>query len=148
MIKQKNKKTISRYNFTRKQKNKTIRKEIKVITKSLQLRTLKKQQKGGGEVVPPEGFWNKLSRNIQQNIQKELFNLNYKTDNLETIKSNKLIQTSRLYDFIFQNQKLFKIWDHAINNPSSITAGLPGIHIYVILNNNQHQIVGTFIRSS
>jgi hypothetical protein len=43
-----------------------------------------------------------------------------------------------LYDLIYEskilttyNPKPTKIWDHGTNNPTSITAGLPGTHIYV-----------------
>ena len=58
-------------------------------------------------------------------------------------------QQFQLYDFIFDanTKSLIKVWDHKTNNPSSITVGLPGIHIYVIkLNDQQYQIIGKITR--
>ena len=154
MVLVKNKKTVSRTSLTKKlkskNKNKIIRKSNKSNTKSIKSITLKKQQKGGGEVESPEEFFTSLSINIQQTIQREFKNPIHLTNNLETIRSNQLVNTSRLYDFIYQRQShtptLLKIWDHGINNPESITAGLPGIHIYTIISNNEAKIIGTFIR--
>jgi hypothetical protein len=149
MVLQKNKKTRSRYTLTKRRNNKITCKGYKSHTKVLKARTLKKRQKGGGEVTSPEGFWNSLSNNAQKIINFELQNRRSLVDNLETIKSNPLLQKFRLYDFIFDNQnnKLLKVWDHGLNNPSSITAGLPGIHIYTIISNNEATLIGTFIRS-
>jgi hypothetical protein len=150
MVLVKNKKTHSRYSL--KNKNKNIRKSNKSNTKCIKSITLKKQQKGGGEIESTEEFFTSLSINIQHTIQRELKNSIHLTNNLETIISNQLVNTSRLYDFIYQNQSqshtptLLKIWDHGINNPESITAGLPGIHIYTIISNNEAKIIGTFIR--
>ena len=43
-------------------------------------------------------------------------------------------------------KKLIKIWDHMTNNIESITAGLPGIHIYVIIWSANRNLLQPIIR--
>lgn len=40
------------------------------------------------------------------------------------------------------------IWDHGINQPKTITAGLPGLHIYVLLDvvAKKYDLLGIFLR--
>ena len=28
----------------------------------------------------------------------------------------------------------YKVWDHKTNDPESVTAGIPGLHVYVLAN--------------
>ncbi len=55
----------------------------------------------------------------------------------------------QLYDFIFSKNeaKIIKIWDHNVNDPNSITGGLPGIHLYTIYENGKYQVIAKFIRN-
>ena len=125
----------------------------KTLTKNNKIRRIYKKKltkKGGGE----------LSLNIFNNIT----NKNIIFDQLQKVSSNTFnndnkIQSIRntysikdhLYDFIFdlKTKKLIKIWDHAFGKPDTITAGLPGIHIYATLESNGRlvkNIIGTFVR--
>ncbi len=107
---------------------------------------------GGGEVLNPESFLKNLNQKYQSEI---LSNINLSDMSLEDIKNKyRGLQKYHLYDFIFdlsQNNppKLIKVWDHNTNDPESITAGLPGIHIYTIIDNdidNKFKIIGKFTR--
>ena len=61
--------------------------------------------------------------------------------NLETLETKAKENRGNIYDFIFENTidkknvnklKLLKIWNHGKGNTmEKMTAGLPGIHVYV-----------------
>ena len=72
--------------------------------------------------------------------------LNYIIDTYRTKYIN-----NQLIDFIYNNDsphKLIKTYDHGIGRPNTITAGLKGIHIYMIINDsNQYQFIGKFTRN-
>jgi hypothetical protein len=111
----------------------------------------KKQYGGDGEIVDFNSFWNNLGVSNQLKINN---GLKGKSElNLENIKDSYKISENignNLYDFMFKNDessRLFKIWDHGIGKPESITAGLSGIHIYVTVDKNKNlKIIGKFIR--
>lgn len=87
-------------------------------------------------------------------------------NSIEEIKRD-LPLNKHLYDLIYENEptlekarirlgKPDKIYDHGINNPETITAGIPGVHIYLLFNNNdkkwfqlnkKNNIVGVVIRT-
>jgi hypothetical protein len=74
--------------------------------------------------------------------------------------SYKTMASNQLYDLIYaqtsvsvfrQDGKLTSpalIWDHGVNQPASITAGKPGIHIYIMLDSKtgKYILVGVFNR--
>ncbi len=127
-------------------KTKIIRKNRK-SRKNSKSRKNRKIKKGGqiGEINSV--LFNNLSDEVKNNISNLL---NNEIDiSIEDIKEKyEKVKEYELYDFIFGfDKKLIKIWYHGINNVSSITGGLPGIHIYVIKNNdNNYEIIGKFIR--
>lgn len=86
-------------------------------------------------------------------------------NSVEEIKRD-LPPNKHLYDLIYENEdtlenvkvrlgKPDKIYNHGINKPKSITAGLVGVHIYLIYNNNKNwfntnkniPIIGVVIRT-
>lgn len=82
---------------------------------------------------------------------------NKSADLAVTDLQHKYSSGTQLYDLIYENQK-FKvydsqkrpslIWDHGVNNPTSITAGLPGTHIYIYKepNTGMFKLLGIIIR--
>ncbi len=109
---------------------------------------------GGGEILDTTTFISSLTQE-QKNKIKQLRDSEM-TNQLDEIKGKYRLEptnTLHLYDFIYQNnneKKLIKIWDHGTKDPESITAGLHGIHIYVIIENTPKskifEIIGKFIR--
>ena len=133
------------------QKSKSNSKKSK--SKLKKLKTIKRKinkLSGGGEVS--FDVFNNLPSQIKIQINNAMLS------NLEMEMSVSQIQTRyktqqqyQLYDFIFdtKTKQLSKIWDHETNNPMSITAGLPGIHIYIVKidkNQNTFEIIGKFTR--
>ena len=130
------------------------RKQQKLKSKSInKLKNRKRSKKffGGGEVSIE--LFNRLPETVKQNINNLL---SKSQSQKQTEMSVNQIQARyqpqqqfQLYDFIFDanTKSLIKVWDHQTNNPTSITAGLPGIHIYVIkFNDQQYQIIGKTTR--
>ncbi len=125
------------------------------MKKSIKNKRIKKSKKSRNSKIKKGGksinigeinlnFFNNLPDEIKDKIK------NYNNNNsIEDIKREYMKFTNfELYDFIFDNNKqLIKIWFHGANNISSITGGLPGIHIYVIKKNNNYEIIGKFIRT-
>ncbi len=112
---------------------------------------------GGGEVLNPNDFFSNLKTDEQSRI---LSSINLSDMSIEDIKNNYINQQQQkyhLYDFIFdlnltKSTRLVKVWDHMKNDPESITAGLQGIHIYVIIdqkkdNTTIFKIIGKFTRT-
>lgn len=109
---------------------------------------------GGGE-LSVSIFNNILNNNIILEQLQSISSGKFKNDNKittirNTYSTNENIK-EHLYDFIFdlKTKKLIKIWDHYIGKPETITAGLPGIHIYATLESNGKSvknIIGTFVR--
>ena len=130
-------------------------KDVDLFTEKVVSLIIKKLIKfiGGGEILDINTFVKTLRP--EQIKQIEIARDSSKNDSLENIKQNYITKsTLQLYDFIYDNQnntKLIKIWDHERNNPGSITAGLPGVHVYVIIENSKipqiFEIIGKFIRS-
>jgi hypothetical protein len=126
------------------------------MKKSIKNKRIKKNRnskikKGGQSIKMGEvnsNLFNTLPNDIKNNISNLLNN-----DigiSIEDIKRKYMKFTNyELYDFIFDNNKqLIKVWYHGVNNVSSITGGLKGIHIYVIkVDDNNYKIIGKFIRT-
>jgi len=157
--------SISRYIKKSKKNNKIYNNSIKKSNKSNKTIKLRKKLNqprkgivrfigGGNEILNYQSFYNRLSNNQKNKILEKLNQNNLANLNLQDIINNyKTKQSYNLYDFIFDksssNPRLLKIWDHKTNDPNSITAGLPGIHIYVIIDSryiNKFEIIGKFIR--
>ena len=72
------------------------------------------------------------------------------TSQLNTIKKvySRDYSQYQLLDYIYDknNKKLIKIWDHKTNDPNSITAGLPGIHNYFVVQGDKKLFIGNFVR--
>jgi hypothetical protein len=132
------------------------RKQQKLKSKSKLRNKLKNRKRskkflGGGEVSIE--LFNRLPETVKQNINNLLSQSQTQTEmSVNQIQARYQPQQQfQLYDFIFDanTKSLIKVWDHQTNNPTSITAGLPGIHIYVIkLNDQQYQIIGKITRKS
>jgi hypothetical protein len=123
-------------------KNKRIKKSRKNI---------KSKIKKGGQVNQMSEINSNLFNNLPDEVKNNISNL-LNNDNgisIEDIQEKyKKFKIFELYDFIFGfDKKLIKVWYHGANNISSITGGLPGIHIYVIKKNNNYEIIGKFIRN-
>jgi hypothetical protein len=126
------------------------------MKKSIKNNRIKKSRKSrkskikkGGQVVQigeiDLNFFNKLPDEIKDKIKNYNNNNNNSIEDIQNKYSN--FTYYELYDFIFDNnKKLIKIWYHGVNNISSITGGLKGIHIYVIKKDNNYEIIGKFIR--
>ena len=77
---------------------------------------------------------------------------NIKDNTLNFIKNTYRTKyiNNQLIDFIYDIKpphNLIKKWDHMIGNPDTITAGLQGIHIYMIVtDSNQYKFIGKFTR--
>lgn len=113
-----------------------------------------KKYLGGGELSLTI-FNNILNPNIIINQLQSISSGKFNNDNKITTIRNTYSTTENikdhLYDFIFdlKTKNLIKIWDHDIGKPETITAGLPGIHIYATLESNGKSvknIIGTFVR--
>jgi hypothetical protein len=77
-------------------------------------------------------------------------NSNSSNSRLNTIRqtyANKYSQY-QLLDYIYDKntKKLIKVWDHKTNDPNSITAELPGIHNYFVIQGDKKILIGKFIR--
>jgi hypothetical protein len=116
--------------------------------------SIRKKYLGGGE-IPVSIFNNILNHNIILNQLQPISSSKFNNDNKITTIRNTYSSSENikehLYDFIFdlKTKKLIKIWYHDIGKPETITAGLPGIHIYTTLESNGKSvknIIGTFIR--
>ncbi len=116
--------------------------------------SIRKKYLGGGE-LSLSIFNNILDRKIILDQLQSISSSKSNNDNKITTIRNTYSTTENikdhLYDFIFDHKtkKLFKIWDHEIGKPDTITAGLPGIHIYTTLNpngNSVKHIIGIFVR--
>lgn len=86
-----------------------------------------------------------------ESISSKTFSNDSTLVNLRNTYSSIQNVKDHLYDFIFDltTKQLIKIWDHSIGQPLTITAGLPGIHIYATLEPNGKlvkKIIGTFVR--
>jgi hypothetical protein len=109
--------------------------------------TKKRKQRGGDalsaeQITPILTTINKdmpLQTMINTELKKGAVQLD-RTKTLTPIKNKYRASASQyhLYDLIYESQVLTsyhskptKIWDHGTNNSVSITAGLPGTHIYV-----------------
>jgi hypothetical protein len=84
-----------------------------------------------------------MDKNIylsKKDIPLELIKVTYRTKYIN----------NQLIDFIYDIKSphnLIKKWDHRIGNPDTITAGLQGIHIYMIVtDSNQYKFIGKFTR--
>jgi hypothetical protein len=125
----------------------------KRLTKNNKIQRINKKKltkKGVGE-LSLNIFNNITNKNIifdqLQKVSSNRFNNNNKIQSIRNTYSIK----DHLYDFIFdlKTKKLIKIWDHEIGKPDTITAGVPGIHIYATLEPNERlvkNIIGTFVR--
>jgi hypothetical protein len=134
-------------------KSKKIRKSIRNIKKCSKNNL--KIMKGGDAISDKDSFFNGLSESTKTVIisASKSTSQQYLLSDLESIKkiyeSKKSMQ---LYDFIYEKQKdgiyqLTTIWDHGIGNLDSITAGIKGVHVYVIkTNEGNFEIIGKFER--
>ena len=73
--------------------------------------------------------------------------INSKLNTIRQTYANKYSQY-QLLDYIYDKntKKLIKVWDHKTNDPNSITAGLPGIHNYFVIQGDKKILIGKFIR--
>ncbi len=140
---------------TMKSKSKKVKKnETKLRKVSKRSRTPRKSRIMRGGYALDIKFWDSLNDNERTQLINEA-NPNNNTNLKKTIEDVQDVYrtrygTKQLYDFIFSNEQfntLIKIWDHKVNDPSSITAGLPGIHLYTIYDNGKYQVIGKFIRN-
>ncbi len=124
--------------MTRKQK-----KSKSKLKTNKKLKTKINKLSGGGEVS--FDVFNNLPSQIKIQINNAILSNLEMEMSVNQIQSRyKTQQQYQLYDFIFdtKTKQLSKIWDHETNNPMSITAGLPGIHIYVVkTNDNKHNFM-------
>ena len=141
-MKYKSKKIEKRNRLLKKQtkKSRTNRKTKKKINK----------MQGSGEISIK--IWDSLSNDEKNSLIDEANpynnrNLKSSIDEIKNLYKDKY-NAKHLYDFIFSqdNLKIIKIWDHSVNEPNSITGGLPGIHLYTIYENGKYQVIGKFIR--
>ncbi len=74
-------------------------------------------------------------------------NSNSKLNTIRQTYANKYSQY-QLLDYIYDKntKKLIKVWNHKTNVPNSITAGLPGIHNYFVIQGDKKILIGKFIR--
>ena len=72
---------------------------------------------------------------------------NSKLNAIRQTYANKYSQY-QLLDYIYDKntKKLIKVWDHKTNDLNSITAGLPGIHNYFVIQGDKKILIGKFIR--
>ena len=133
------------------QKSKSNSKKSKSKLKTnKKIKTKINKLSGGGEVS--FDVFNNLPSQIKIQINNAILsNLEMEMSVSQIQARYKTQQQYQLYDFIFdtKTKQLSKIWDHETNNPMSITAGLPGIHIYIVKidkNQNTFEIIGKFTR--
>jgi hypothetical protein len=148
IISRKHKKSKSKSNKLNKSNKSNKLNKSNKSNKSNKIKLLKKFVGGNGEVSfdifnnLPEQFKLKINNSVNDNLEMKM-----SVNEIQSIyKKQKQYQ---LYDFIFDNEskQLIKVWNHENNNPESITAGLPGIHIYVIkFDNNNYHIIGKITR--
>ncbi len=130
--------------MARKQQKSKTNKKIKTIKKKIN------KLNGGGEASVD--IFNNLPLQIKTQINNMVSNnLEMEMSVVQIQARYKTQQQYQLYDFIFDinTKQLIKVWNHETNNPMSITAGLPGIHIYVVKtddNINTFKIIGKFTR--
>ena len=128
------------------------------MKKSIKNKRIKKSRKSrkskikkGGQIIQMGEVNSNLFNNLPDEVKNNISNLlNNDIDiSIEDIKREYMKFTNfELYDFIFGfDKKIIKIWYHGVNNVSSITGGLKGIHIYAIKKNNNYFIIGKFIRT-
>jgi hypothetical protein len=140
-----------------KTKRKTMKKTKKTMKKTMKKKEIKKGANikmyggNGGPIQDKDIFFSALTKDSKKKLETMIMVGEF-TDNLETIKNKyKAVGEKKLYDFIYTNNngqyELNTIWDHVVGVPESITAGLSGIHIYAIKNdNNEFEIIGKFER--
>ena len=135
------------------QKSKSNSKKSKSKLKTnKKIKTKINKLSGGGEVS--FDVFNNLPSQIKIQINNAILsNLEMEMSVSQIQARYKTQQQYQLYDFIFdtKTKQLSKIWDHETNNPMSITAGLPGIHIYVVkTNDNKHNfmIIGKITKNN
>jgi hypothetical protein len=141
--------------------HKIITKKIKKIKKTKKTKNPKKSYKkmrGGMGNVNINDFFTKLDDNTRSNLdsmlKESLLSEKYtKTDLASIISDYEQKKEKQLYDFIYVNDDtgenvLQSIWGHETGKPESITAGMKGIHLYVIKNvDNNFEILGKFVRN-
>ena len=154
-VSRKYKKSISRYNFNRKNKKQSKIKLRSLIRKKSKM---EKPQKGG--VIPEikevsrDSILTEFIKVSKEYINNATSDKHYLDLNLlkNNIKSNISLKSQHLYDLVYQSNQLTKVFDHGIYNDNSfletITAGLPGKHVYVMKNltSNDLTVVGVFER--
>lgn len=126
----------------------------KTLTKNNKIRRIYKKKltkKGGNGSLQFNNITNKNIILDKLTTSSKISNSDNKIQSIRNTYSEKENIKDHLYDFIFDSntKQLVKIWDHKIGKPETITAGLPGIHIYVTLDPNGRfvkKIIGTFVR--
>jgi hypothetical protein len=123
--------------------------KAKLKPKSIKKHLQTKHKGGGQKVEKTIEFWNNLGTSTQAII---LAPRQPVTDLSIIITKYTQIQLYQLYDFIFPLGLTtlttpMVIWDHGKNDPNSITAGLPGVHIYAIIKNGKYEVLDRFIRN-
>jgi hypothetical protein len=80
---------------------------------------------------------NNIQQTYSKQSNKQLYDLIYFAGEPFPIKDN-FLRTPEI------------IWNHSTNQPESITAGKPGIHIYIMLDVSikQYSLLDIFLRSS
>lgn len=138
-------------------KSKSNSKKLKPTSKptSKKIKTIKrkinKKLNGGGEASVD--IFNNLPHQVKTQINNMVSNnLEMEMSVVQIQARYKTQQQYQLYDFIFDinTKQLIKVWNHETNDPMSITAGLPGIHIYVVKtdeNQNMFELIGKFTRT-
>jgi hypothetical protein len=101
-----------------------------------------------------KGLYDKSRINLNNLLKESISSEKYtKTDLASIISDYEQKKETQLYDFIYEKHKdgksqLTTIWDHETGKPESITAGMKGIHLYVIKNgDNNFEILGKFVRN-
>ncbi len=91
-----------------------------------------------------------LNTLLIQSLESEIDNKGNLNDIIESYKEK---ANNQLYDFIYtkndkQQYVLDTLWDHETGKPESITAGKPGVHIYVVkMSDGKFAIIGKFERN-
>jgi hypothetical protein len=163
-ISRKSKKSLSRYNFNRSISRKINRK--KSNTRKMK-KSLKIPQKGGQAIkiaIDSDIFSPSFKEFVKSGYvdpptsDKHYLDLNLMKKDIKNLSLKYQQKYQHLYDLVYQNKdnkELVEIFDHGIYKNdailNSITAGLSGIHVYIMKPENNDSsiyptIVGVFDR--
>jgi hypothetical protein len=131
---------------------KSKRTKVVRIVKRKNINKYRKQMKGGAGELDITTFFEGLDKIKQQELNEVLkqsleSEKDTKTELNDIILSYEQKKDNQLYDFIYVENELTTLWDHGKNMPETISAGKPGVHIYVIkTTDGKFEIIGKFLR--